>query len=125
MLLDLCHEAPLASPPRMRHECEGRSVPAAEELSMANDSRDSMIRRGKATVAVQRGAEISRFEVHTASLSLVPGRRRVRLGLKGGSGSVTLELSRIAFWRVTAEFHEQSITADDVSPKPRKRRRRS
>ena len=92
---------------------------------MANDSRDSMIRRGKATVAVQRGAEISRFEVHTASLSLVPGRRRVRLGLKGGSGSVTLELSRIAFWRVTAEFHEQAITADCVAPERRPRRKRS
>jgi hypothetical protein len=84
-----------------------------------------MIRLGKAAVTVQRGAEISRFEVRTASLILVPGRRPVHLGLEGGSGSVTLELSRIAFWRLTAEFHEQSITADDVSPKPRKRRRRS
>ena len=92
---------------------------------MANASRDSMIRLGKAAVAVQRGAEISRLEVHTASLSLVPGRRPVHLGLEGEGGSVTLELSRIAFWRLTAEFHEQSITADDVSPKPRKRRRRS
>jgi len=92
---------------------------------MASDSRDSMIRLGKAAVTVQRGAEISRFEVRTASLILVPGRRPVHLGLEGGSGSVTLELSRIAFWRLTAEFHEQSITADDVSPKPRKRRRRS
>ena len=92
---------------------------------MANASRDSMIRLGKAAVAVQRGAEISRFEVHTASLSLVPGRRPVHLWLEGGSGSVTLELSRIDFWRLTAEFHEQSITADADSPKRRKRRRRS
>ena len=100
-------------------------MPAAEKLSMANDSRDSMIRLGKAAVAVQRGAEISRFEVHTASLSLVPDRRPVCLWLEGETGSVTLELSRIAFWRLTAEFHEQSITADGVAPKPRKRRRRS
>jgi len=100
-------------------------VPAAEKLSMANDSRDSMIRLGKAAVAVQRGAEISRFEVRTASLSLVPGRRPVHLRLKGGNGLVTLELSRIAFWRLTAEFHEQSITADDVAPKRRARRKRS
>ena len=100
-------------------------MPAAEKLSMANDSRDSMIRLGKAAVAVQRGAEISRFEVHTASLSLVPGRRPVHLWLEGGSGSVTLELSRIAFWRLTAEFHEQSITADHVPPKRRTRRKRS
>ena len=92
---------------------------------MANASRDSTIRLGKAAVAVQRGAEISRFEVHTASLSLVPGRRPVRLWLYGGTGSVTLELSRIAFWRLTAEFHEHSITADDVAPKRRTRRRRS
>ena len=92
---------------------------------MANDSRDSIIRLGKAAVAVQRGAEISRFEVHTASLSLVPGRRTVRLRLEGGSGSVTLELSRIAFWRLTAEFHEQSISADDVSTERRPRRKRS
>ena len=90
---------------------------------MANDSRDSMIRLGKATVAVQRGVEISRFEVHTASRSLVPGRRPVHLGLEGGSGSVTLELARIAFWRLTAEFHEQSITADDLSPQRRTRRK--
>jgi hypothetical protein len=55
---------------------------------MANDSRDSMIRLGKAAVAVQRGAEISRFEVHTASLSLAPGHRSVHLWLEGGSGSV-------------------------------------
>ncbi len=107
----------------MSHECEGRSVPAAEKLSMANDSRDSMIRLGKAAVAVQRGAEISRFEVCTASLSLVPGRRPVCLWLEGGSGSVTLELSRIAFWRLTAEFHEQSIIADGVAPKRRTRRK--
>ena len=92
---------------------------------MANDSHDSMIRLGKAAVAVQRGAEISRFEVHTASLSLVPGRRPVCLWLEGESGSVTLEFSRIAFWRLTAEFHEQSITADDVSLKRRTRRKRS
>ena len=98
--------------------------PRREKLSMANDSRDSMIRLGKATVAVQRAAEISRFEVHTASLSLVPGRRPVQLGLEGGSGSVTLEFSRIAFWRLTSEFHEQSITADGVAPKRRTRRKR-
>jgi hypothetical protein len=83
-----------------------------------------MIWLGKAAVAVQRGAVISRFEVRTASLSLVPGRRPVHLGLEGGSGSVTIELSRIAFWRLTAEFHEQSITADDDSPKRRPRRKR-
>ena len=92
---------------------------------MANDSRDSMIRLGKAAVVVQRGAEISRFEVHTASLSLVPGRRPVRLWLYGESGSVSLEFSRIAFWRLTAEFHEQSITADELSPQRRTRRKRS
>jgi hypothetical protein len=91
---------------------------------MANDSQDSMIRLGKAAVAVQRGAVISRFEVRNASLSLVPGRRPVHLGLEGGKGSVTLELSRIDFWRLTAEFHEQSITADDDSPKRRPRRKR-
>jgi hypothetical protein len=92
---------------------------------MANDSRDSMIGLGKAAVAVQHGGEISRFEVHTASLRLVPGRRPVHLGLKGGSGSVTIELSRIAFWRLTSEFHEQSIAADGAAPKRHTRRKRS
>ena len=92
---------------------------------MANASRDSMIRLGKAAVAVQRGAVISRFEVRTASLSLVPGRRPVHLGLEGGKGSVIVELPRIDFWRLTAEFHEQSITADHVPPKRRTRRKRS
>ncbi len=92
---------------------------------MANDARDSMIRLGKVAVAVQRGAEISRFEVRTASLSLVPGRRPVHLGLEGEKGSVTLALSRIAFWRLTAEFHEQSIIADDVSTERRPRRKQS
>jgi hypothetical protein len=92
---------------------------------MANDSRDSMIRLGKATVAVQRGAEISRFEVHTASLSMIQGHWPIQVKLEGGSGSVILEFSRIAFWRLTAEFHEQSITADGAAPKRHTRRKRS
>jgi hypothetical protein len=92
---------------------------------MRNDSQDSSIRLGKATVAVQRGRETSHFDVCTASLSMVPGRRPVRLCLEGISGSVTIELSRTAFWRLTAEFHEGSIEAEDVPPKQRTRRRRS
>jgi hypothetical protein len=78
---------------------------------------------GRAAVAVQRSMETSHFEVHTASLSLAPGRRPVRLCLEGASGSATIELSRIAFWRLTAEFHEQSIAPEGVSPKQCTRRR--
>jgi hypothetical protein len=92
---------------------------------MRNDSRDSTIRLGKAAVAVQRGTETSRIEIHAASLSMVPGRRPVRLCLEGATGSVTIELSRVAFWRLTAEFHEQSAAAEDVSSQQRTRRRPS
>jgi hypothetical protein len=90
---------------------------------MRNDSQGSTIRLGQAAVAVQRGTETSRFEVHTATLSMVPGRRPVRLCLEGISGSVTIELSRVAFWQLTAEFHEQSVAPEGVSPKQRTRRR--
>jgi len=100
-------------------------APAAETRSMRNDSQGSTIRLGKAAVAVQRGTETSRFEVHAASLSMVPGRRPVRLCLEGARGTVTIELSRVAFWRLTAEFHEQSAAAEDVSSQQRTRRRPS
>ena len=100
-------------------------APAAETRSMRNDSQGSTIRLGKAAVAVQRGTETLRFEVHSASLSMVPGRRPVRLCLEGISGSVTIELSRVAFWQLTAEFHEGSIAVGDFAPKQRTRRRPS
>ena len=92
---------------------------------MGNDLRNSTIRLGQAAVAFQRGMKTARFKVHTASLNLVPGRRPVRLRLEGARGSVLIELSRTAFWRLTAEFHEQSIAAADVSSEPRARRNRS
>jgi hypothetical protein len=92
---------------------------------MRNDSRDSTIRLGKAAVAVQHSTETSRMEIHAASLSMVPGRRPVRLCLEGISGSVTIELSRSAFWTLTAEFHERSIAAENVFPQQRTRRRTS
>jgi hypothetical protein len=56
---------------------------------------------------------------------MVPGRRPVRLCLEGARGTVTIELSRVAFWRLTAEFHEGSIAAGDFAPKQRTRRRPS
>jgi hypothetical protein len=98
---------------RLRHECEGRSVRAVRRRFLDNHSQDSAIRLGKAAITVQRGKKTSRFELRTASLSWTPGRRPVRLCLEGTSGSVIIELSRIAFWRLTAEFHERSIAAPD------------
>ena len=99
-------------------------IPASERLSMGNDSPDAIVRLGNAAVVLQRGSGTSRLQVHTASLSVLPGRRPVRLRLKGPEGSLTVELSRIAFWRLTAEFHEHSIAADDPCPKQRAQRAR-
>jgi len=76
---------------------------------MGNDSSDIIVRLGNAAVVLQRGADTSHFVVHTASLAVLPGRRPVRLRLDGPEGSVIVSLSRIAFWRLTAEFHERSI----------------
>jgi hypothetical protein len=48
--------------------------------------------------------------------------------LDGPQGSVIVELPLIAFWRLTAEFHERSIVADDSAakqPSPRTRGRRA
>ncbi len=78
---------------------------------MGNDSPDIIVRLGNAAVVLQRGADTSHFVVHTASLTVLPGRRPVRLRLDGPDGSVIVYLSRIAFWRLTAEFHERSIAA--------------
>ncbi len=91
---------------------------------MGTDSPDTIVRLGNATVVLQHGADTSRFKVHTASLSVAPGRRPVRLRLEGPGGSMAVELSRIAFWQLTAEFHERSITADSPSPKQHARRTR-
>ena len=89
---------------------------------MGNDSPDTTVRLGNAAVAVQHGEGTSRFKVHTASLSVQPGRRPVHLRLEGPGGSVTVELSRVAFWRLTAEFHERSIAAENPDAKQRGRR---
>ena len=84
---------------------------------MGNHSTDTIVRLGNAAVVLQHGVDTSRLKVHTASLSMLPGRRPVRLRFEGPRASVTVELSRIAFWRLTAEFHERSITADRPGPK--------
>ena len=79
---------------------------------MRSDSSDTIVRLGKATVMVQRGRQTARLSVHTATLAVVPGRQAIHLGLEGPSGSVTVQLSRIAFWRLTGQFHDRSIRAD-------------
>jgi hypothetical protein len=98
--------------------------PVSEGLSMGNDSSNTMVQLGNAAVVVRLGADTSHVKLHTASLCVAAGRRPVHLRLEGPDGSVTVELSRIAFWRLTAEFHEQSIAADDGCPKPDARRTR-
>ena len=80
---------------------------------MGNDSPDTIVRLGNAAVVLQHGADTSRFKVHTASLTLLLGRRAVRLRFEGPQGSVTVELSRVVFWQLTAQFHERSIVAVD------------
>lgn len=95
---------------------------------MGNDSPDTIVRLGAAAVVLQHGADTSRFKVHTASFRVLPGRRPVRLRLEGPQGSVIVELSRIAFWRLTSELHERSIARDDADakqPSARMRGRRS
>ena len=89
---------------------------------MGNDSSDTIVRLGDAAVVLQHGADTSRFKVHTASLNVLPGRRPVHLCMAGPRGSVIVELSRIAFWRLTAEFHERSIAANDSDAKQSGRR---
>ena len=91
---------------------------------MGNDSPGTMVRLGNAAVVVQQGADRSRLKVHTASLSMLPGRQPVHLRLEGPQGSVTVELSRSAFWRLTAEFHDQSIATEAAGPEPPARRSR-
>ena len=94
---------------------------------MANDLPDTIVQLGDAAVIVQRGADTVRLQVHTASLSVLPSRRRARLRFEGPAGSVTLELSRFAFWRLTSAFHESSIAAETCPKRPPRsaRRRRS
>ena len=79
---------------------------------MRSDSPDTMVQLGKATVRVQRGRQTARLSVHTATLAVAPGRQPIRLVLEGRAGSVTIHLSRIAFWRLTGQFHDRSIIAD-------------
>ena len=89
---------------------------------MDNDSPDTTMRLGNAAVTVQHGEGTSRFKVHTASLRVLPGPRPVHLRLEGPGGSVIVELSREAFWQLTAQFHERSIAVEDPDAKQRGRR---
>jgi hypothetical protein len=94
---------------------------------MGNDPQNTVLPLGNASVALQPGCERRRFRVAAAILA-PRGRRRVRLTFEGPQGSVTIELPRVAFWRLTALFHERSIAAADLGPKPpepQKRRRLS
>jgi hypothetical protein len=91
---------------------------------MSDDSPDAMVRIGYAAVVLQLGENTSRFTAHTASLSVPQGSGPVRLRLEGPRGSVSVELSRVAFWRLTSEFHERSIASDDPSSKPMAQRTR-
>ena len=86
---------------------------------MSHDLPGTTLRVGNAAVLLQRGADRWRFPVDTASLAVLAGRRPIALRLEGPQGVVVLEMSRTAFWRLTAEFHERSITADAPGPKPR------
>ena len=91
---------------------------------MSDDSQDAMVRIGYAAVVLQFGENISRFTAHTASLSVPQASGPVRLRLERRRGSVSVELSRVAFWRLTSELHERSIASDDPSPKPMAQRTR-
>jgi len=70
-------------------------------------------RQGRRRCAARRGNLALRGAHGVAQLGPRPPASPSRAGR--WDGSVTLELSRIAFWRLTAEFHEQSITADGVA----------
>ena len=97
-------------------------LPRQTRLVMADDLQDSLLPLGRATVVLQLGGEKRRFRVNAASLRLLPGRRRVCLGFDGPQGSVSIEIPKVAFWRLTASFHERSIAADDPGPKQRSTR---
>ena len=81
---------------------------------MNSHSPEGLVRLGDAAVVLRHGASSARFRVNIASLNILAGRRPVHLRLEGPQGSVIVELSRIAFWRLTAEFHERSISATDA-----------
>jgi len=69
---------------------------------------DKFLRIGKATVDVPCESGRRRLEVTSAALKLLP-RGRVRLSFEGSKGSVSIALSRVAFWRLSSVFHEASI----------------
>ena len=84
---------------------------------MRSDSSDTIVKLGKSTIVVQRGRHTARLTIRTASLVVTSGRQPMHLVLEGPSGSVRLQLSRIAFWRLTGQFYERSILADVRPPR--------
>ena len=89
--------------------------------TMKKNSTDPIVRLGNAAVIVHQDAKAQRFRVQAASLTLLPN-RRVRVRLEGQKGAVVLEMSLVAFWRLTSQLHDQSILADHPAPKQRGRR---
>jgi len=85
------------------HECVQARGRTRGGKAMGNDSLDPIVKLGNAAVVWQRRTDTSRLRVHTASLSLLPSRRPVRLRLQGPAGSLILKISRVAFWRLTSE----------------------
>jgi hypothetical protein len=91
---------------------DGARGPALERTNMPIDPNDPVLPLGKSSVIVEIAGETQRFRVYTATLSRL-GRRRIGLRFDGPQGSVTIELSLVTFWQITAIFHEQSIARQD------------
>lgn len=92
---------------------------------MGNDpQQEEVLPLGNANVVFQHGDKTRRFRVYAATLKLLPGARRVRIGFEGPKGLLAIEIPKVAFWRVTALFHERSIAADDAGRKQPARRTR-
>ena len=87
----------------------------AGQHTMADDSQDTVLPLGNASVVLQPGDEKRRFRVH-AAIRTPRGKHRVRLTFEGPQGSVVIDLPRVIFWSLTSRFHEQSAAADLGGP---------
>jgi len=88
---------------------------------MANDPQDAVLPLGNAVLVLHLGGDVRRFRMHSASLKRLPD-GRVRLGFEGKQGSAAIAMPKVMFWRITSEFHDRSIAADE--PKQPGRRTR-
>lgn len=85
--------------------------------------QDALPPLSRVSISVHIDDQIPRFRAHTATFTILPEGRRVRLGFAGAKGSVDIELPRIASWQLLEQLLELSTACDEPSPKLQRRRR--